>query len=545
MKSKSDIEKLSVMAHKQSNSERRHYEYFLRKDRQRDDIDFEKQELEARIASPDEEHQGFIPATIGELYRHDELYRPADKYRRNATPRDIRSYETTSDYARILHSPSFRRLQGKTQLFPAGESEVLRTRLTHTLEVAEIASRIAGKINATHNEKKLKIDQSIVAAASLAHDLGHPPFGHSGEIALNKKMQGYGGFEGNAQTLRIISKLENRISRHHPQSDPAPAVSKDPLGLNMLYRTIASCIKYDQEIPYDSSSKKPPKGYYYDDRDIVEIVREKVIRGGNAKRLKTVECQIMDIADDIAYSTYDLEDCMVAGVVTPLDMMSCPQDLLEEIAKEAQNEMEKDGYFVELNSVDVHTVFIWLFMDIVRVYKADEYKIDDEISMSIYMARSYNESLRIAGNHHIRRRLTEILIERAINSIEVRWDESNPELSKVRLGSWEKLVIECLKKFNYLSVVRSHRLKISETKSEQIIGTIFDAVKEDKDDIIAGDAHDPLFVHLRNGQFGEDGERKRMRYICDFIAAMTDRQALEMYARLTSDRQVSVFGLTI
>lgn len=119
--------------------------------------------------------------------------------------------EIDRDFARIIHCPSFRRLQGKTQLFPGHESDFFRNRLTHSLEVAQIAESIARKLNSTEPYlRKNPINERICYAAALLHDIGHPPFGHNGEDALDAKMAKFGGFEGNAQTLRIVSQLEKR-----------------------------------------------------------------------------------------------------------------------------------------------------------------------------------------------------------------------------------------------------------------------------------------------------------------------------------------------
>ena len=118
------------------------------------------------------------------------------------------------DFGRLLHSPSFRRLQGKTQLFPSHESDFFRNRLTHSLEVAQVAKAIALHINATVPAFKADpIDTDLVELAALAHDLGHPPFGHNGEAALDDCMKPCGGFEGNAQTLRLLARIENKTFR--------------------------------------------------------------------------------------------------------------------------------------------------------------------------------------------------------------------------------------------------------------------------------------------------------------------------------------------
>jgi len=116
------------------------------------------------------------------------------------------------DYGRLLHSPAFRRLQGKTQLFPGHESDFFRNRLTHSLEVAQVAKGIASQINDSEPTfQKDPIDTDLVEFAALAHDLGHPPFGHNGEAALDDCMKEFGGFEGNAQTLRLLAAVEKKV----------------------------------------------------------------------------------------------------------------------------------------------------------------------------------------------------------------------------------------------------------------------------------------------------------------------------------------------
>ena len=143
------------------------------------------------------------------------------------------------DYARILHSPAFRRLQGKTQLFPSVEHDFFRNRLTHSLEVAQIAKSIALRLNDRDSYfRACPIDTDIVETAALAHDLGHPPFGHNGERALDDCMKERGGFEGNAQSLRILSKLGKKEPQRFPE-----------VGLNLTYRTLAAVLKYDSVIP--------------------------------------------------------------------------------------------------------------------------------------------------------------------------------------------------------------------------------------------------------------------------------------------------------
>jgi dGTPase len=239
------------------------------------------------------------PSEMGRMANR--LYREQDSARKVEAKKKAGDGRSAfrRDWSRLIHSPCFRRLQGKTQLFPSDENDFYRNRLTHSLEVAQIASGIAENLNAKPDEffKDNPVDVDLVYFAGLAHDLGHPPFGHNGEKALDHLLTRFGGFEGNAQTLRILARLEKKETLSFPftDSEPLPIVENEDqrLGLNLTFRSLASILKYDREIPQitedrkESEKSKPIKGYYCTEADLVKDIKQNVV-GGQVAEFKTI-----------------------------------------------------------------------------------------------------------------------------------------------------------------------------------------------------------------------------------------------------------------
>lgn len=418
------------------------------------------------------------------------------------------------DYGRIIHCASFRRLQGKTQVFPGHESDFFRNRLTHSLEVAQIACGIAERLNYVEPFfKEHPIDLRLCEAAALLHDIGHPPFGHNGERALDDLMRTAGGFEGNAQTLRIVSRLEKKAVRKTQVKGDHRA------GLNLTYRLMAAVLKYDKIIPARRTKQsKLVKGYYESEAEVVRNIKRHTAGRIGRREFKTIECWIMDLADDIAYSTYDLEDSMKAGFLTPASIVASNEDLLAQVAKKTSKELKR-----RISPEYVLAILTNVF----RGIRTDQNSL-------VATIKWFQASQELSESGYLRTKLSSALVHEAINSVKVEPNTNYPMLSKAYLDDEIRLRVEILKQYTFESMIYSSRVKLPEFRGYEVVKSIFEALASEKGYLMMPD-------DVRARHRSASTQAQRLRIICDFVAGMTDRYATEFFDRLHSNAGQSMF----
>lgn len=393
------------------------------------------------------------------------------------------------DRARVLHSAALRRLAAKTQVVAVGSGDFPRTRLTHSLECAQIGRELG---------EALGCDPDLVDAACLAHDLGHPPFGHNGEAALADLAADCGGFEGNAQSLRLITRLEAKV----------PSA-----GLNLTRATLDATLKYpwvgplpgaagaiglgpDETRPARAASKY---GAYADDMAVFTWIRDAAPTGRSC-----LEAQVMDWADDVAYSVHDLEDGLHAGLVT-LSQLRDPAERLT-VAELTLTEYCPPGF----------TSLSELTETFSRLLELDCWP--NEFDGSLSAAASVKH-------------LTSVLIGRLCNAAEHATRPAGHP--RVRRYAAELLVprqqrLECalLKGVTAYYVMTRSGVAAAQAREREVISELAAAV-------LAGApvTLDPMF---RPEFESAQDDRARLRVVVDQIASLTDTSALAWHKRLRS-----------
>jgi len=365
--------------------------------------------------------------------------------RRIPEPPPTHRSEFQRDRDRVIHSTAFRRLVYKTQVFVNHEGDLYRTRLTHSLEVAQIARTVAGALG---------LSEYLTEAVCLAHDLGHTPFGHAGQDALNACMRDHGGFEHNLQSLRVVDELEEKYA--------------DFPGLNLMFETREGILKH-------CSPRRA---------QTLGELGERFLSG----RQPTLEAQLANLADEVAYNSHDVDDGLRAGLLSV-----------------------------------------------------------DELGQVAMFARAFDEAR--AGHpalegrrliHEIVRRIIGYLVDDLVDESRRRLREADPrDLEAVRLagkplvGFSQEMASEHrqLKKFLLDRLYRHPRVLRMTTKAKRTVTRLFEA--------FAGDLRlmPREFALLAESAYRERGEDGRLRVVADYIAGMTDRYAIREYQRLFDPSQ--------
>ena len=410
------------------------------------------------------------------------------------------------DRARVIHSAWFRALQSKTQVLGLGESDFYRTRLTHSLEVAQIGTGICEHLrrNATDEQIEWLAPGSLMDAACLAHDIGHSPFGHGGEVSLNYMMRDHGGFEANGQTLRILARLGE--------------YSEDS-GLDLTRRSTLGIIKYpgfcdelarykddaESRAPLNLDDWHPPKGIYSDEREVLDWILEPFCSAdkkmftstvapantsessGHLKtRYKSFDTSIMELADDIAYGVHDLEDAVAMSLLSP---------------SQWQLQFLSDLESIDANPISKNTSF-------------------------------YTDNL-FSGKNKSRKHAISKLVGWFIDEIIIteQTEFEHPLLRyQASMSPAAAALLKLLKTFVMDEVILRPELQALQYRGQKVIHKIFE-------------------IYLHNGarllptQVWEETQDtgKPHRVLCDYISALTDASATRIYNRLSTPSAGSIF----
>lgn len=406
------------------------------------------------------------------------------------------------DKARILHSAAFRRLQAKTQVLGVGISDFHRTRLTHSLEASQIGQGIAAQISSKYPQlaTDLELNEHLIEALCLAHDIGHPPYGHGGEVALHYMMRDHGGFEGNGQTFRIVTRLE-------PYTPD--------FGMNLCRRTVLGLVKYPQFIDtltnpavtdtpqlqqnattrLQTAKWHPPKALYRCDEAVFDWLLAPLSESDTSQfmafstapqkhgktRFKSFDCSIMELADDIAYGIHDLEDAIVMGIVNQAQF-------IQEVV-------------LPINHIDS----FWLA---------------DNIS-------SLSDKL-FSEHHHERKDAIGALVNAFITAIEVTETDATFENGLLRhnasLPEEYARALDVFKQFVLKRVIKKPEMQQLEFKGQQIVMELFEAFASEPERLLPHNTRQRWELAAKNNN--------GMRVIADYISGMTDDFAARLYANL-------------
>ena len=413
------------------------------------------------------------------------------------------------DRTRVIHCPAFRRLQRKTQILGTDEGDFHRTRLTHSLEVSSIGCSIARHFTLTHRQNSLSDllpDDDLMSVICLLHDIGHPPFGHGGEVALNYMMRAHGGFEGNAQTLRLLTKVEASYGAYGLDLTRRAllGVLKYPVPWSRVVATKQPSVKESFNRTIRINDWLPPKGYFDSEQPEIDwllspfsdtdrttfqslALHPQDKQHGKAA-YHSFDCSIMDIADDIAYGVHDLEDAIHLRLI---------------------NHSHLD---------------------------TPEFK---ELLMATAWAKNPDRLLDLLFDKtlHIRKQAIGEMVNYFITATEVK--ETNEAFENRLLKYNVALLPEAMALLNYLMqcvyryVIDSQEARTFEYGGQTVVQRLFEAISSNPGSLL-DNKNRVLFNEARD-------EEMALRVVCDYIANMTDEYAYRMHERLFGFNTRTIF----
>lgn len=409
-------------------------------------------------------------------------------------PGDERSH-FERDRSRIIHSAAFRRLQGKTQVFTTGEGDFYRTRLTHSIEVAQIGKGLALRLGA---------DPDLIEAICLTHDIGHPPFGHAGEYELKDLMKSYGGFEANAQNIRILTSLEKKSNLYD--------------GLNLTRAVLDGQLKYK-----NGFSPEKRKFVYGDDLKLVAWASDEARAsiGDLQTDAKSFDCEIMDWADEVAYAVHDLEDSIHARYIG--------SGILRDNDPRVQSSIDEVKTKFAQSGVSVEAVF-----DDLR----NHLRVHDPSLRPLGVPGSYGQ--RKAD----RKQLTSFLIHRYISNVDrtergpvVDTPVSHRYRYQLVIPPEIEIEVDLINKIIMKFVIKSPQVQTLEEKGKHVIRCIFEKLMkgDNAQNLLPDDWKE--FLHVAST------ESERARVVSDYISGMTDDYAQKTYAKLFLPNYGSIYDI--
>lgn len=414
------------------------------------------------------------------------------------------------DRTRVIHCPSFRRLQRKTQILGTDEGDFHRTRLTHSLEVDSIGRSIVRNLISHQNEtpliSSLLPSDDLVSVICLLHDIGHPPFGHGGEVALNYMMRDYGGFEGNGQTLRLLTKVENSYGAFG-----LDLTRRALLGI-LKYPVSRSCVAGPKRPPVHESIHKtikvndwlPPKAYFDceqeeidwllapftdDDRTLFQSLAKQPYETQAGKAAyRSFDCSIMNIADDIAYGVHDLEDAIHLRLIT-------------------RSQLDTDTFRALLGDTELS--------------QHQDRLIDSLFSQELCLRK---QAIGEMVNYFITSTQTVITHEAF---------ENNLLKYNIELSSEASSLLNYLMHAIFHHVIDSQEARTFEYGGQTVVLRLFDAISSNPASLLDNKNRE-LFKQAED-------ETAAYRVVCDYLANMTDEYAYRMHERLFGFNTRTIF----